>query len=92
MTQQQMILEHLKAYGSIDPAEAFNRLGIYRLGARIFDLRQEGHPIETIIQQRNGVRWATYRLKKPLPGEQTEERQESGNVGTNPTSEIITNH
>ena len=92
MTQAQRILDHLNTYGSIDPAEAFNRLGIYRLGARIFDLRAEGHDIETEIRQKDGKRWAVYRLKKPLPGGQTGERQESGNVGNNSTSEIITNH
>lgn len=76
MTQTEDVLSYLQRNGTIDPVQAFFELGIYRLGARIFDLRAEGHDIETEIRQKNGKRWAVYRLKKPLPGEQTEERQE----------------
>ena len=89
MTQTEDVLSYLQRNGSIDPAKAFFELGIYRLGARIFDLRAEGHDIETEIIQKNGKRWAVYRLKKPLPGEQTGERQED--EGATLPSENITN-
>lgn len=92
MKQEDMVLGHLMVYGSINPRESLDRLGVYRLSARISDLRQRGYKIDTEIRKRDGVRWAVYHLKKPLPGEQTEERQESGKVGNNSTSEIITNH
>lgn len=46
-TQTQELLEYLQTYGSITPLEALAKLGIYRLSARIFDLRKEGHNIET---------------------------------------------
>lgn len=35
---------------SITPLEALRRLGIYRLSARIFDLRERGHNIKTTTQ------------------------------------------
>lgn len=75
MTQAQQILIYMEYTGSIDPAEAFYELGVYRLSARIFDLRAEGHDIETEIRRKEGKRWAVYRLKKPLPGGQTGKRQ-----------------
>lgn len=90
MTQEQDVLNYIEKNGSIDPAQAFFELGIYRLGARIFDLRAKGHAIQTETHTKNGKKWAVYTLKKPLPGEQTGERQKGGNVGTNPTSEITT--
>lgn len=48
-TQTQELLEYLQTYGSITPLEALAKLGIYRLSARIFDLRKEGHNIETSL-------------------------------------------
>ena len=40
-TQCDRILEHLERYGSITPLEAWQRCGVYRLGARIYDLRHQ---------------------------------------------------
>lgn len=47
MSQKQRILRHLKRYAGIDPLTAWERCGVYRLGARIFDLRQDGYKILT---------------------------------------------
>ena len=47
MTQNELILRHLKDYGSITPMDALYEYGIMRLGARIFDLKSSGHNIET---------------------------------------------
>ncbi len=44
---KQLILEHLKHFGSIEPLTALREYGCYRLGARISDLRQEGYNIVT---------------------------------------------
>lgn len=44
MTQAERLLKALTE-GPIDPLQAWSELGIYRLGARIFDLRQQGHVI-----------------------------------------------
>ena len=45
-TQNHQILKHLK-YAPITPKEAMTEYGIYRLSARIFDLRHQGHVIQT---------------------------------------------
>lgn len=45
MTQNERILRHLIDYGSITPVEALRDYGCMRLGARIFELKREGHAI-----------------------------------------------
>ena len=45
MKQNETVLAHLRKFKSITPLEAYNDLHIYRLGARIFDLRDMGHDI-----------------------------------------------
>ena len=46
-TQSERILRHLQDYGSITPVEAMAEYGIMRLGARIWDLKKQGHVIST---------------------------------------------
>jgi hypothetical protein len=47
VTQTEQVLRHLQDYGSITPVEAMAEYGIMRLGARIWDLKQQGHVIST---------------------------------------------
>lgn len=44
-TQNDMILRHLRAFGSISPREALELYGCMRLGARIYDLKRQGFAI-----------------------------------------------
>lgn len=44
MSQNDLILNHLKR-APITPLEAYQKYGCLRLGARIFELRQQGHEI-----------------------------------------------
>lgn len=46
MTQNEMILDHIKTYGSITPMDAMSEYGCMRLAARIADLKKEGHLIK----------------------------------------------
>ena len=67
MTQSQRILEHLKQYGSITQRDAIDNYGIMRLGARIYDLKREGHVItREIVEGRNRydekTHYARYRM------------------------------
>lgn len=63
MSQTESILNHLKEHGTINPIQALNLYGSFRLGARISDLRQSGVRIETkMIYKKNGVRYAEYHL------------------------------
>ena len=61
MTQKDQILTHLKAGKPITPIDALNMFGCFRLGARIFDIKQEGHSIKT--DQSKG--YATYTMDIP---------------------------
>ena len=51
MTQCEMVLNHLRTKGSISPREAEEEYGIMRLGARIYDLKSEGHPIDAKMER-----------------------------------------
>lgn len=44
-TQNERLLNYLQTHGDIDPLRAWSELGIYRLGARIFDLKAAGTDI-----------------------------------------------
>lgn len=57
MRQNQMVLKHLLEGKSITQLEAMNEYGIMRLGARIFELIQDGYPIKkqmVIVRNRRG--------------------------------------
>lgn len=48
MTQNEMILKHLKTHKTgITPMDAVERFGCYRLSARISELRRMGYEIAT---------------------------------------------
>ena len=62
-SQEQEVLTWLRKHRSIDPLTAWKRLGVYRLGARIYDLRKRGHDITTTLRKtKGGSRVAVYRL------------------------------
>lgn len=53
-TDRDLILMHMKKYGSITQEDADEEYGIKRLAARINELRNMGYPIKTdIISCRN---------------------------------------
>ena len=58
-SQEVKILELLRQ-GQVSPMSALYKAGCYRLGARIFDLRQKGYKITT--DKSNG--YAVYTLEK----------------------------
>jgi hypothetical protein len=67
LLQKDRILKYIDMYGSITPGEAIAELGIMRLGARVFELIEEGWPV--INDTATGVnrfgdvtRYANYRL------------------------------
>lgn len=69
MNDKGKILRHLQEVGPITPLEALELYGCYRLGARIFDLRHDGHCINTELvegKDRFGqpMRYARYSLEK----------------------------
>ena len=68
MTQTERILDYMERNGSITPLEAM-QLGIMRLGARIYDLKESGIKIVTErVTEKNRFgelcSFARYRLEK----------------------------
>lgn len=63
-TQNDQILQWLKNHRTITPLDALQMFGCLRLAARIFDLRADGHNIETqrIDVGEGGKQVAQYRL------------------------------
>lgn len=67
MTQKEMVIDHIKTYGFITPLEAMQEYGIYRLAARINELKASGLNIKTSTissKNRHGktVTFASYSL------------------------------
>lgn len=70
MTQNQLILDHLKAGHILTQMDALKIAGCFRLAARIFDLRAQGHDIEMVpVQTDTGKYIASYKMKINQPGE-----------------------
>ena len=68
MTQCEQVLKYMQDFGSITPLQAVADLGVYRLAARISDLRQDGYSISRRMvagKNRYGkpVSFAEYRLE-----------------------------
>ena len=64
ISKQEKVLMHLQTHGSITPLEGLNKYGSLRLGALIFNLRKEGHDIETNIVPKKGYAKYTYNVSK----------------------------
>jgi helix-turn-helix protein len=60
-SQTTRIYGHLTR-GPITPLQALARYGVFRLAARIRDLREKGHKIKTETVTRGGKNFARYRM------------------------------
>jgi len=47
MTQAERVLDYLESGNTITTLNAFNELGITRLAARIYELKEEGHDVKS---------------------------------------------
>lgn len=61
-SQCDQILQYLQGGKKINPAQAWNLFGCYRLGARIHDLRKRDFNIATKIVYKNGTSFAEYSM------------------------------
>lgn len=50
VSQKKMVLDYIREFGSITPIEAFRDMGITRLSAIVFILKEEGHDIKADIE------------------------------------------
>ncbi len=62
MSQEQLILNHLKSGRSLTPLKALELYGCFRLGARIHELKTKGYKIITSFVKNNGKKFASYKL------------------------------
>lgn len=60
--QNRTLLKHLRSGRTITQPEAVNLYGIWRLGARVYDLRIKGIAIETIYESFGNRKIARYKL------------------------------
>lgn len=60
MTQNEMILAHLKKGQPLTSLEALNLFNCFRLPSRIHNLKMEGHNIMSQLVERNGKFVAKY--------------------------------
>lgn len=60
--QAQRILAILKTGRSITSRDALHEVGSFRLAARIYDLRQAGYDIATVVERDGDRHWARYVL------------------------------
>lgn len=51
--QAHEVLTYLKQHRTIEPKEAWTKLGVYRLAARIKEIRDAKHEVETIRVYQN---------------------------------------
>ena len=49
MTQSERVLDHLQRHGSITQMESTDLYGIMRLGARIYELKKDGVPLDKVM-------------------------------------------
>lgn len=60
-SQREAIRKHLKSGKSLTPLEALKQFGSLRLGARVWELKQEGMPIvKRMVEVRGGKKVARY--------------------------------
>ena len=50
-TQKERLLQYLQERKTIDPLQAWFRLGIYALAPRVYDLRKDGWNISTEVKE-----------------------------------------
>ena len=63
MTQETEILNYLQSGNSITPLDALHKFGCFRIGARIYDLKQKGYNIKSeLVRGDNGKHFSSYRL------------------------------
>ena len=59
-----MILEALQRGETLTPIDALKRFGCFRLGARIWDLKDKGYQIEKIWAGDGRKKYMSYRLAR----------------------------
>lgn len=69
LTQKDKIIAYIKKHGSITPLDALREFGCMRLATRIFELKEDGYKIKTVIEKSKNksgepVHYARYYLQE----------------------------
>lgn len=62
-SQNQIVLNWLRSGQTLTAAQASNYFGIYRLSARIYDLKRQGHKIKSELKFHKSEHWCIYSLE-----------------------------
>lgn len=63
-SQADRIIDYLATGRPLTPIVALRRFSTLRLGARILELKRQGHPITSRLVKRGEARVAEYRLER----------------------------
>lgn len=61
-SQADRIIDHLATGRKLTPLQALSKFGSLRLGARVYELKQQGHDIRSKLVKRGGKQFAEYWL------------------------------
>lgn len=64
VSQKELILNYMREEGSIDPFSALMQLGCFRLAARIHELREDGHAIESELVHTETSKHSVYWIEE----------------------------
>ncbi len=64
MSQTKQILDYMLAGNNISPIQALNMFGSFRLGARCYDIKKLGYPLESKMVVKGKKKWKEYWIKK----------------------------
>ena len=60
-SQKQKVISYIRKHGSITSVEAFKDLGVTRLSAIIYYLKEDGFKIDSVTEVgNNGTHWSKY--------------------------------
>lgn len=60
-SQKQKVISYIRKHGSITSVEAFKALGVTRLSAIIYYLKEDGLKIDSVTEVgNNGTHWSKY--------------------------------
>lgn len=62
ITQNRRVLGYMRQHKSITPLTALSRLGVMRLGARIWELKRAGHSIDSTLIASGNRHYSRYTL------------------------------
>lgn len=64
-SQSDRIIDHLATGRPLTPLVALRRFSCFRLGARVYELKRQGHRITSRLVKRGDAHVAEYRLERP---------------------------